>query len=120
LVLPAAFLLIALLFVCIGRPLGILLGEVTPPLLAYAFDIVGSLAGIAAFFILSLLELPPAVWFAGLVLITLLLAGPKWTDRAFMVVPLLIAGLIAWNIGQSYWGSPYYKSGLTQNDNGHG
>jgi hypothetical protein len=120
LVLPAAFLLIALLFVCIGRPLGILLGEVTPPLRAYAFDIVGSLAGIAAFFILSLLELPPAVWFAGLVLITLLLAGPKWTDRAFMVVPLLIAGVIAWNIGQSYWWSPYYKIGLTRSDNGHG
>src|SRR5581483_1735862 len=36
LVLPAAFLLVSLLFVCVGRPLGLLLGQVTPPLRAYA------------------------------------------------------------------------------------
>ena len=35
----------SLLFVCIGRPLGVLLGQVTPPLRAYALDIGGSLAG---------------------------------------------------------------------------
>src|SRR5256714_4532190 len=87
LVLPAAFLLVSLLFVCIGRPLGVLLQQVTPPLRAYAFDIGGSLAGIAAFFVLSWFEQAPVVWFAGLVLITLLLAGPSWLDRAYMVVP---------------------------------
>ena len=59
LVLPAAFLLVSLLFVCIGRPLGILLGQVTPPLRAYALDIGGSLAGISAFFVLSLLAIGP-------------------------------------------------------------
>ncbi|MBV8715381.1 MAG: spermidine synthase [Chloroflexi bacterium] len=120
LVLPAAFLLVSLLFVCIGRPLGVLLSEVTPPLRAYAFDIGGSLAGIAAFFALSWFEQPPVVWFAGLVIISLLLIGPTWLDRAFMVVPLLIAGAIAWNIGQGYWWSPYYKIGLTPTDNGDG
>jgi hypothetical protein len=61
LVLPAAFLVVSLLFVCIGRPLGVLLGEVTPPLRAYAFDICGSLAGIASFFALSWFEQPPVV-----------------------------------------------------------
>src|SRR5438270_9471479 len=120
LVLPAAFLLVSLLFVCIGRPLGVLLGQVTPPLRAYAFDIGGSLAGIAAFFVLSWFEQPPAVWFLGLLLITLLLAGPTWTDRAFMVVPLVVSAVIAWNIGASYWWSPYYKIGLTPSDNRHG
>jgi hypothetical protein len=120
LVLPAAFLLVSLLFVCIGRPLGILLGQVTPPLRAYAFDIGGSLAGIAAFFALSWFEQPPAVWFVGLLLITLLLAGPTWLDRAFMVVPLVISAIIAWNIGYGYWWSPYYKIGLTPTDNGDG
>lgn len=119
-VLPAAFLLVSLLFVCIGRPLGVLLGEVTPPLRAYAFDIAGSLAGIASFFALSWFEQPPAVWFVGLIVITLLLAGPTWLDRAFMIVPLLIAGVIAWNIGAAYWWSPYYKIGLEPTDNGHG
>src|ERR1700682_1800506 len=103
LVLPAAFLLVSLLFVCIGRPLGVLLGQVTPPLRAYALDIGGSLAGIAAFFLLSWFEQPPVVWFLGLVVVTLLLAGPRWTDRAFMVVPLGIAAVIAWNIGLNYF-----------------
>lgn len=120
LVLPAAFLAVSLLFVCIGRPLGVLLGEVTPPLKAYAFDIGGSLAGIAAFFALSWFEQPPVVWFGGLLIITLLLIGPTWIDRLAMVVPLVIAGAIAWNIGQGYWWSPYYKIGLTPTDNGDG
>jgi SAM-dependent methyltransferase len=120
LVLPAAFLLVSLLFVCIGRPLGILLGQVTPPLRAYALDIGGSLAGIAAFFLLSWFEQPPAVWFVGLLLIAVLLAGPTWLDRGFMLVPLVIAAVIAWNIGLSYWWSPYYKIGLTPSDNQHG
>jgi hypothetical protein len=120
LVLPAAFLLVSLLFVCIGRPLGVLLGQVTPPLRAYALDIGGSLAGIAAFFLLSWLEQPPVVWFVGLLLVTLLLAGPTWRDRAFMLAPLAIAAVIAWNIGLSYWWSPYYKIGLTPSDNQHG
>src|SRR5205085_3049827 len=120
LVLPAAFLLVSLLFVCIGRPLGVLLGQVTPPLRAYALDIGGSLAGIAAFFLLSWFEQPPFVWFAGLLLVTLLLAGPTWSDRAFMLVPLGISAIIAWNIGLSYWWSPYYKIGLTPTDDGLG
>ncbi|HEY0581844.1 MAG TPA: spermidine synthase, partial [Chloroflexota bacterium] len=120
LVLPAAFLLVSLLFVCIGRPLGVLLGQVTPPLKAYAYDIGGSLAGIAAFFALSWFEQPPAVWFIGLIAITLLLAGPTWLDRAYMLAPLLVAGAIAWTIGLNYWWSPYYKIGLEKTDNGHG
>src|SRR5438128_386373 len=120
LVLPAAFLLVSLLFVCIGRPLGVLLGQVTPPLRAYAFDIGGSLAGIAAFFVLSWFEQPPVVWFLGLLLVTLLLAGPTWRDRALMLAPLAIAAVIAWYIGLSYWWSPYYKIGLTPSDNQHG
>jgi hypothetical protein len=120
LVLPAAFLLVSLLFVCIGRPLGILLQEVTPPLRAYGFDIGGSLAGIAAFFLLSWFQQPPAIWFVGLLLITLLLIGPRWVDRAFMIVPLAIAAVIAFSIGQGFWWSPYYKIGLTPTDNGDG
>src|SRR2546427_12048259 len=120
LVLPAAFLLVALLFVCIGRPLGVLLGQVTPPLRAYAFDIGGSLAGIAAFFVLSWFEQPPAVWFLGLLLITLLLAGPTWYDPAFMLAPLVVSAIIASHIGARYWWAPYYKIGLTPTDNQDG
>ena len=59
LVLPAAFLLVSVLFVAIGRPLGLLIATVTPPLRAYGWDIAGSLLGIAGFFVLSLTEQPP-------------------------------------------------------------
>src|SRR5438105_4799704 len=120
LVLPAAFLLVALLFVCVGRPLGILLSQVTPPLRAYAMDIGGSLAGIAAFFLLSWFEQPPHVWFLGLAVIVLLLAGPRWLERGVMIAPILASAAIAFSIGNTYWWSPYYKIGLTPTDNHHG
>jgi hypothetical protein len=119
-VLPAAFLVVSLIFVCIGRPLGRLLGEVTPPLRAYGFDVVGSLAGIATFFVLSLTDQPPVIWFGGLIVLLLLLSGPTWLDRVLMIAPLVLAAGIAWYIGQSYWWSPYYKIGLTPTENGHG
>lgn len=112
LVLPAAFLLVAILFVCIGRPLGRLVAEVQPPLRAYLWDIVGSLAGIAAFFVMALTQQPPAVWFAGLLLILLLLAGPRWRDRALTLAPVAGALAIAWVLGSGNWWSPYYKIGL--------
>lgn len=63
LVAVSLFTLCALFFV----PLGALLGEQfrkLPPLRAYAFDILGSLTGILAFALLSLLRQPPLVWFA--------------------------------------------------------
>lgn len=112
LVLPASFLLVALLFVCVGRPLGRLLLEVRPPLRAYGFDIGGSLAGIGAFFLLALTEQPPGVWFGGLLLIVLLLAE-RPSARALAAVPLVSSLVIAGAIGSSFWWSPYYKIGLT-------
>jgi hypothetical protein len=93
---------------------------VTPPLRAYALDICGSLAGIAAFFVLALTEQPPTVWFSGLALPLLLLAGPRLSQRALVVVPLAAAASIAFVIGGSYWWSPYYKIGLTPTRDGAG
>jgi hypothetical protein len=112
LVLPASFVLVSLLFVCVGRPLGKLLFEVRPPLRAYGLDIAGSLVGIAAFFALALTEQPPSVWFGGLLLIVLLL-GERLSARALAGVPLVASLLIAGSIGSGFWWSPYYKIGLT-------
>lgn len=120
LVLPAAFLLVSILFVTIGRPLGTLIAEVRPPLRAYGWDIAGSLVGIAAFFFMSLTRQPPVVWFGGLGLILLLLAGPRWRDRLLMVAPVAGAMAIAWGIGSGYYWSPYYKIGLTPIGQGAG
>jgi hypothetical protein len=113
LVLPAAFLLVSLLFACLGRPIGDLLGEIRPPLRAYGLDVGGSLAGIAAFFVLSLTEQPPAIWFGGVLVATLLLVRPRWRDRLLVTVPLLGALVVAGLIGRDNWWSPYYRIGLT-------
>jgi spermidine synthase len=61
--LPLLFVIVALLFVTVAQRMG---RELTgrPPLQAYTINLLGSLAGIAAFALLSWFELPPAVWFA--------------------------------------------------------
>jgi hypothetical protein len=120
LVLPAAFLLVSVLFVAIGRPLGLLIAAVTPPLRAYGWDIAGSLLGIAGFFVLSLTEQPPVVWFGGLLLLLLLLTGRRWRHALLTLGPVVAAMAIAWQIGSGYSWSPYYKIGLTPMADGIG
>src|SRR5262245_56662324 len=63
LLLPLLFIIVAVLFLavaqCMGRELA-----VRPPLRAYTINLIGSLAGVASFALLSWLELPPLAWFA--------------------------------------------------------
>lgn len=105
-VLPVIFSLVAIAFMILSRPLGKLLTAL-PPLEAYTLDISGSLAGIAAFFIMSYFSLPPFIWF--LILTILILIGlpiKKWAYSA----PLFVGSLIlvyALGVG-SIW-SPYYR-----------
>jgi hypothetical protein len=113
LVLPAAFLLVSLLFTCLGRPIGRLLGEVRPPLKAYALDVGGSLAGIAAFFLLSLTEQPPWIWLGGLAAVLILLSLPRPRDVLLTAAPLAAVLVVATVIGRDNWWSPYYRIGLT-------
>jgi hypothetical protein len=120
LVLPAGFVLVTLLFACIGRAIGSLIPAVSPPLRAYAWDIAGSLFGIAAFFVLSLTRQPPVVWFAGLSVLGVLLAGTRWLDRAVVLSPLIATTVIAGVIGAPFYWSPYYKIGLTSTLEGRG
>lgn len=55
---------IVYLFVPFGQLLGQLLNESEKPLRAYSINILGSLAGILLFTLLSLLSSPPPIWFA--------------------------------------------------------
>jgi spermidine synthase len=105
-VLPLVFILVALTFVPLARPLGRLLSAL-PPLQAYAIDIIGSLAGIAVFFVMSYLALPPLVWFTLLALALLPLLRPR---ELWLAVPCLLATLfVVYRLGLgSYW-SPYYR-----------
>lgn len=104
----------------LALPLGRLL-RALPPLRAYAIDIIGSLAGIAGFAVLSALALPPLVWFgiAG-ALVTLLSAAPGLSRWSLLTTGTLAAVLyVVWTIqlqGDLY--SPYYRITLGRDSRG--
>ncbi|MGE0678381.1 hypothetical protein [Pseudolabrys sp.] len=64
------YLLLSTCFIacaCICYPVGQLCGKLlqtTKPLKAYGYNLIGSLLGVAALFVMSLFWLPPVVWFA--------------------------------------------------------
>src|SRR5262249_35359781 len=62
LLLPLLFTAVAALFVTVANRMGV---ELTrhAPLRAYVINLLGSLAGVAAFALVSWLQLPPRIWF---------------------------------------------------------
>ncbi|NIR46736.1 MAG: hypothetical protein GWN99_20230 [Gemmatimonadetes bacterium] len=107
---------VVLLFVCCALffvPLGALLGHEFRrfrPLVAYSLDILGSLAGIVSFGLLSYVGSPPWLWF---VLAFSLLAIASHQSRRYLVavaltVPLLIVVVLDTAGTNERW-SPYYK-----------
>jgi SAM-dependent methyltransferase len=110
LVLPFVIVLVVLAFIPLARPLGRLLGAL-PRLQAYAIDIGGSLAGIAAFFLMSWFALPPLVWFAVLAVPLALLA-----DR-YALLPgaalFAFSLMVVFSLQHGAEWSPYYKLTLT-------
>lgn len=58
------FTMIALTFIGLGQAMGREFDRIPNRVFAYSSNILGSLAGIAAFAIASILSLPPWVWFA--------------------------------------------------------
>jgi spermidine synthase len=114
-VLPIMFLLVAVAFMLLARPLGLLL-RALPPLEAYAVDILGSLAGIATFFLISYFSLPPYLWF--LILVVIILIGfpiNKWAPLLPFCAGVIIT-VYSMGLG-SYW-SPYYRIQVYPNDIG--
>jgi SAM-dependent methyltransferase len=111
LVLPALVGLVALVMAGLAVPLGGLLKSM-PPLRAYTWDIAGSMAGIAAFTVLSGLGTGPVAWFLVLGLLLLLgglAAGIRRTSLVTAVafgatILVVVAGA---KPGQSW--SPYYR-----------
>lgn len=82
------------------------------PLTAYRLDIAGSIAGVAAFALLSWLSAPPVVWSLGVLFVVVAVCREAVTR---MGVALLV-GVVVMLSGQSLapdlsW-SPYYKIGL--------
>jgi hypothetical protein len=106
LILPVLFILVTVAFTMLARPLGKLLTEL-PPLEAYTFDILGSLAGIVCFSIASYLWLPPYTWL--LILIALIfISTPK--ARWLSSFPFLMGSwIIVYSAGLGSIWSPYYR-----------
>jgi len=121
LVLPIVFGLVTALMASLAIPLGPLLRSM-PPLQAYAWDITGSMLGIAGFTALSAAGTPPIVWFAVVsVLVVALLAGG--VGRRLLRIPAVLALLVLLLLSYTeinaneIW-SPYYRINTYRAGNG--
>ncbi len=108
--LPLIFTFVAAAFIPLARSLGLLFTK-TAPLTAYTFDILGSLAGTAAFFFISYFSLPPIYWFGVLALLLLSLSN-RGTYLRTIVLVVAAAAIALFLQRGTYW-SPYYKITLT-------
>jgi len=114
LLLPLLFIAVAILFVTVAHRMGRELSG-RPPLRAYVVNLLGSLTGVAAFALVSWLELPPSVWFgvAMAAALPFVVQDRRWI--AAVNVVLLVASLAIvhrMEIG-SLW-SPYYRITIFQ------
>ncbi len=112
-VLPLVVVLTTLLMAAIALPLGPLLRSM-PPLRAYAFDIAGSLVGIALFTGLSAAGTLPTVWFA-LVAVALLAVAlgrglTAWSALSGVAMTgVLLVSIASPALGNGDIWSPYYR-----------
>jgi hypothetical protein len=88
------------------------------PLSAYRLDILGSIAGITVFSVLSFLSQPPFTWgvIAGAGLIGLLLPKVRWWQVAAVAAAVVLLGIESFATGQVW--SPYNKL-VVQEQNGN-
>lgn len=111
LVLPFMFGLVTALMATLAIPLGPLLRSM-PPLQAYAWDITGSMLGIAGFTALSAAGTPPSVWLTvASILVGLLIAGSSLRlIRIAGYFALLVVVAVGWADPRATetW-SPYYR-----------
>src|SRR5712692_988844 len=109
LLLPVLFVSVAALFVAVAQRMGRDLGS-RPPLRAYAINLAGSLTGVAAFAVVSSLQLPPSVWFAVAFATALpsLMPGSRLVAAVNIVLLVSSLALVHQMEAGSLW-SPYYR-----------
>jgi spermidine synthase len=110
LLLPLMFVAVAALFAALAQRMA---REMTalPPLRAYTINLMGSLAGTAAFALASWFEARPSVWFAlAFVTAVPLLRNDRWRTASIAAILCLVASsaLVA-NMERGTIWSPYYK-----------
>jgi MFS family permease len=87
-----------------------------PPLEAYRLDVLGSVAGIAAFAILSFIGAPPVVWGAVIVALFVFLLRPSLRIEHAVAIGLLVGAFGMEALAGSVVWSPYYRINWTQTD----
>ena len=103
--LGAIFVLTVAVMACVGHGVARTFVKF-PPLEAYRFDILGSIAGILAITLLAFLEMPPIVWGATVCTVLMVLIGRRPQLGALVLVVVLLA--IESGAPNDRW-SPYYK-----------
>lgn len=116
LLLPVLFTIVAILFITVAQQMGRALSS-RAPLQAYAINLTGSLCGVAAFALVSWLELPPVAWFGIAAAASLPFIGQGRRLVAILNVGLLAASLaVVHHMERGSLWSPYYR--ITVRDDG--
>jgi hypothetical protein len=109
------FVLVALMFVGPGQEMGRRFAAIDNRLTAYTADILGSLAGITVFGLMSVLRVPAWIWFLIVVMIAIgFVPRRRWLHAVGGVAVLALVGLADWPsdaVGvptEVVW-SPYYQ-----------
>jgi len=107
-ILPLIFLAVAVVMAMIGEGVGRAFKKFEP-LEAYRLDILGSLAGIAVFSIMSFMSARPLVWgvVVAVVFLWLALPRPRWFQWVAILALLVVLGMQSFQ-ANVFW-SPYYK-----------
>ncbi len=106
---PTLFMVVALTMALLAQRLGRLLNSL-PPLTAYTFDILGSLAGIAIFTLCAYWHAQPTVWISVFAIVFLALTAERtrrWLGAA-VAFALIIFVLSLTAHTNTFW-SPYQK-----------
>ena len=111
--LPIVFLAVAAVMATIGEGVARTFVRFRP-LDAYRLDIAGSIAGIAAFSLLSFLDAKPVVWALIVALVMLLLFGRRTGLLQVIAVVALVMLLWSESLSSSDIWSPYYRISVTK------
>lgn len=103
------FVLIAVEFIPLGQKIGKDFKLITPSLRGYIINILGSIAGVLVFALVSFCQLAPAWWFAvALALALWFVRVELWWKWFNIVAAVLTVGLVA-QAGRGFFWSPYHK-----------
>jgi spermidine synthase len=116
--LPIVFLAVAAVMAMIGQGVARTFIQFRP-LDAYRLDIAGSIAGIAAFSLLSFLDAKPVVWALIVALVMLLLYGRR--TGLLQIVALVAVVMLLWSesLSSSDIWSPYYRISVMKAGDGY-